>query len=124
MNVTGTFPNGVINGQGEVCHEFVLNERTFRHSLELANDRNIDKELLVDPVYYDAAIIAKRLSVPGLDRLTPEMVLDLEGEDGDALAQAIMTLDQRRSEFRSAAPAAPKTTDRTGQAGDPLDLCT
>lgn len=120
MNVTGIFPNGVINDQGEVCKEFVLNERTFRHSLELANDRSIDKELLVDPVYYDAAIIAKRLTVTGLDCLSPEMVLELEGEDGDALAQAIMTLDQRRSEFRSAAPGAPKTADSPDQAGDPL----
>lgn len=120
MNIAGTFPNGINNAQGEACKEFVLNERTFRHSLELANDRNIEKELLVDPVYYDAAIIAKRLSVSGLDRLTPEMVLDLAGEDGDALAQAIMTLDQRRVEFRSAAPPVSKAADSPGQTGDPL----
>ena len=120
MNVAGTFPNGIINGQGEACKEFVLNERTFRHSLELANDRGINKELLVDPVYYDAAIIAKRLTIPGLDSLTPDMVLDLDGEDGDALAQAIMTLDQRRSEFRSAAPPVSKAVDSPGQTGDPL----
>lgn len=107
MEQTGTFPYGIANDQGEICRDFVLKERTFRHTLELANDPSVNKDLLSDPAYYDAAVISKRLSVAGIAKLTPDMVLDLEGEDGDALANAIMTLDQRRSEFRKAQLPAP-----------------
>jgi len=77
----------------------------------LANDPAIKKELLASPTYYDAAIISKRIKVAGIDNLTPEMVLDLEGDDGDTLAQAMMDLDQRRAEFRSTQQAAPKAAD-------------
>lgn len=111
MVETGTFTFGITNDKGEACRDFILHERAFRHTLELANDPAIKKELLVSPTYYDAAIISKRLKVAGIDSLTPEMVLDLDGDDGDTLAQAIMDLDQRRSEFRSSQQGAPKATD-------------
>ncbi|MDA8428940.1 MAG: hypothetical protein M0T70_06755 [Geobacteraceae bacterium] len=111
MVQTSTFPNGILNDKGEACRDFILHERTFRHTLELANDPAIKKELLAAPAYYDAAIISKRLKVAGIDSLTPEMVLDLEGDDGDTLAQAMMDLDQRRAEFRSTQQAAPKAAD-------------
>jgi len=105
---TGTFPHGILNEEGELCKAFVLHERTFRHSLQLANDPALKQELLVDPVYYDAAIISKRLTIAGIPAITPEMVLDLEGDNGDALANAMMALDKRRTEFRSANKAAPE----------------
>lgn len=120
MNVAGTFPNGIINGQGEACKEFTLNERAFRHTLELANDSTINKDLLGEPAYYDASIICKRLKVEGIDHLTPEMVLDLEGDDGDVLANAIMSLDQRRTEFRRTQQAAPKAAPSPAEAGSAL----
>lgn len=111
MVQTGTLPSGIINAAGATCRDFILHERTFRHTLELANDLDIKKELLSSRVYYDAAIISKRLAVAGIDKVTPDMVLDLDGEDGDTLANAMMDLDQRRAEFRSqqqaAAQAAP-----------------
>lgn len=100
MVQTGTFPNGITNDKGEPCREFILQERTFRHTLELANDPAIKKELLASPAYYDAAIISKRLAVAGIDKMTVDMVLDLDGEDGDELANAMMDLDQRRDDFR------------------------
>jgi len=121
MVQTGTFPNGIINDKGEACRDFILHERAFRHTLELANDQAIKKELLASPTYYDAAIISKRLKVAGIDNMTPEMVLDLEGDDGDTLAQAMMDLDQRRADFRSSQQAAQKATDCPAQTGSPLD---
>jgi hypothetical protein len=108
MVQTGTFPNGIVNDKDAACREFILQERTFRNTLELANDPAIKKELLAVPAYYDAAIISKRLKVAGIDNLTPEMVLDLDGADGDTLAGAMMDLDQRRTEFRSEQQAAQK----------------
>lgn len=108
MTESGTFPEGIIV-DGKVCREFVLHERTFRCTLELANDPAIKRELLSTPAYYDAAIISKRLKVAGIDNLTPEMVLDLDGDDGDTLAQAMMALDQRRAEFRSTQQVTQKT---------------
>ncbi len=124
MEQTGSFPNGIINEKGAICREFTLVERTFRQILEVANDKAIKKELLSDPSYYDAAIISKRLKVTMIDYLTPEMVLDLEGDDGDTLAHAMMDLDQRREEFRKTQQAAPETTNSPGETGNPLEDCT
>jgi len=124
MEQTGSFPNGIINEKGAICRDFTLVERTFRQILEVAHDKAINKDLLSDPSYYDAAIISKRLKIDGIDSLTPDMVLDLDGADGDTLANAIMELDQRRAEFRKQQQAAPKTTDSTGEAGSPLEDCT
>jgi hypothetical protein len=121
MEQTGTFPNGITNDKGALCRNFTLAERTFRHTLELANDPAVKKELLSDPAYYDAAIISKRLKVNMIDTLTPEMVLDLEGDDGDTLAQAMMDLDQRRAEFRKKQQAAPETTDSPPETGSALE---
>lgn len=109
MVQTGTFPNGIINDKGEACREFILAERTFRHTLELAGDPDVKKELLAAPAYYDAAIISKRLAVAGIQKMTPDMVLDLDGEDGDVLANAMMDLDQRRAEFRNQQQVAAQT---------------
>lgn len=102
MEQTGTFPRGIEIG-GQFHREFALAPRLFRHTMELAYDPAVDKTLLADPVYYDAAIIARRLTVPGVAKVTPEMVLNLDGDDGDELATAIMSLDKRRAEFRGAA---------------------
>jgi len=121
MDFTGTFPDGITNTKGEICRDFILQERTFRHTLELANDPAINKDLLGDYVYYDACIISKRLKVTGIEYLSPEMVLDLGGGDGDTLANAIMDLDKRRSDFRSAQQAAQKAPDSPPEAGSPLD---
>jgi len=124
MEQTGTFPNGIINKEGKICQDFTLVERTFRHILEVANDPSIKKEMFSDPSYYDAAIISKRLKIAGIDNLTPEMVLDLEGDDGDILAQAMMVLDQRRAEFRKQQQTAQEATDSSGETGNPLEDCT
>jgi len=103
---TGTFPNGITNDQGALCRDFILHERTFRHALEVGNDKTIKQELLSSPVYYDALIISRRLKISGIEQLTPEQVLDLEGEDADTLVSAMMDLDQRRSDFRKEQQAA------------------
>lgn len=121
MVQTDTFPNGITNDKGELCRDFILQERTFRHTLELANDPAIKKELLGSPAYYDAAIISKRLAVAGIDKLTPDMVLDLEGDDGDTLANAMMELDKRRAEFRSQQQTAQKTTAGSDQTGGTVE---
>lgn len=120
MQETGRFPIGVRNEAGELCTDFTLEERTFRHTLELANDKGIDRELLSNAVYYDAAVLSKRLQISGVKRVTPEMVLNLDGEDGDLLADAIMKLDARRGEFRAAKPPAQAEADSAGKTGDPV----
>ena len=109
MVLTGTFPNGVLNDQGSICREFILEERTFRHALEVGSDGSIKKELLSSPVYYDALVLSKRLKIAGIDRLTPEQVLELDAEDGDTLVSAMLELDQRRADFRREQQATPQT---------------
>lgn len=105
MVETGTFIDGFVNKDGETCRAFTLEERTFRHTLELANDRSVDKALLAEGAYYDAAVISRRLKVAGIEQLTPEMVLELQGDDADVLTNAIMVLEKRRDEFRRAQQA-------------------
>ena len=109
MVQTGTFTTGITNESGAACREFILHERTFRNTLELANDPDMNTELLTDRSYYDAAVLSKRLKVAGITKLTPEMVLDLDGDDGDILATSLMELDKRRSEFRREQQAAQET---------------
>lgn len=120
MVQTGTFPEGIVTGDGTLCREYTLHERAFRHVLEVAHDPDIDKALMGDPVYYDAAILSKRLEVAGIDRLTPEVILDLSGDDGDELATAIMELDQRRAEFRKAQQTNAQAAAGTAEAGGAL----
>lgn len=108
MEQSGTFINGILNAAGEPCRDFIVVERTFRHTLLLANDKTLDKAQLDDPVYTDAAMIAKRITVTGLPDVTPEMILALEGEDGDVLSTALYTLDQRRAEFRNKQQVPPQ----------------
>lgn len=117
MEQTGTFPVGIAAADGNTCRDFTLHERAFRHTLEVARDKSIDNSRLNDPVYYDAAILSKRLEVAGLERLTPEMILDLDGDDGDELATAIMNLDQRRAAFRSTQRTNAETATGAPEAG-------
>ena len=121
MQITGTFLHGLAAADGSICRAFTLDERRFRHTLELANDSSINKDLLGEPAYYDASIICKRLKVEVIGHLTPEMVLDLEGDDGDVLASAIMSLAQRRDEFRRAQQAAQEAAPGSAEAGSALD---
>lgn len=111
MVETGTFPHGITNDKGELCREYILQERTFRNTLEIGHDPDVKKELISDTVYYDAAIYSKRLKVAGIDKLTVDMVLDLDGEDGDELASACVQLEFRRAEFRKGQQATTKAAD-------------
>jgi hypothetical protein len=107
MTESGTFPEGIIV-DGKVCREFTLDEELFRHTLELSNDPAIDPAQFNDPAYYSACLLAKRLTVPGIDRVTPELVQNLSGADGAALVTVATKLEIRRKAFRDAAEAAPE----------------
>jgi len=117
MQVTGTFPEGIITEDGRICREFTLQEQTFRTRLEIAFDPDIDAELLTDPVYDAACLMAKRLQVEGIDKVTPEQVLDLSAEDSSELISKTMFLETQRSNFRGAAQAAAEERARIVEAG-------
>lgn len=107
MQLTGTFPEGVII-DGQLFCDFILTEHQFRHTMALASDPAVDVKKLDDPVYYQAAVMAKRLQlVDGPDSLTPEQILDLSGADGQELIAVAGDLEQQRKAFRDAAQAAP-----------------
>lgn len=119
MNHKGTLPVG-IELDGKVYRDYTLEEERFRHTLAVYTDGKIAREALNDPAYHAAAILAKRLIIPGIDLkgkdpetkkeiviaegkgVTPEMVLDLFPEDGNALGQAGSDIAARRAEFRKA----------------------
>jgi hypothetical protein len=105
MEQPGKFPEGIVV-EGVAYCDFTLGEKTFRTTLEVGNDRTLDRKKLEDSVYYDACLFAKRLTVKGIEKLTPEQILDLSGPDGDELILAEVTLEKRRQEFRGAAQAA------------------
>ncbi len=115
MTETGQLPEGIVV-DGRVCRDFVIDEQRFRHTLEIMNDP-ASGEKVEDPVWFSAALLARRLSVVGVDRVTPEMVLDLSGPDGDELTRATLQLEQRRREFRSSAQAGAETSDSPSEDG-------
>ena len=127
MEYQGTWSIG-IEVEGKFYREFTLEEERFRHTLDVYTDMAISREALNDPAYEAAAVLAKRLIVPGIDRkgldekkmevvlavgkgVTPEMVLDLFPEDGIALGRADADITKRRSDFRSAAAGKGSTGD-------------
>ncbi|MFH1028483.1 MAG: hypothetical protein V1791_10820 [Pseudomonadota bacterium] len=110
MKQPGTFPEGLMV-DGSAYRIYTLDEQKFRHTLEVMNDPATGDKV-EDPVWYSAALLAKRLEVEGLPCVTAEMVLDLSGPDGDELTHASIVIEQRRREFRSAAQAA--TEDPAG----------
>ena len=114
MQVTGTFPEGIITENGRISRNFTLVEQLFRHTLEIAHDPDIDAEDVGDPVYYSACLLAKRITIEGISKVLPAMILELSGLDGTELAKATFTLENQRANFRSAAEAAEK--ERAGAA--------
>jgi hypothetical protein len=106
MEIAGRFPEGIITADGRIFRDFMLLEQTFRTTLEIAHDQSIDKDLLDDEVYYSACLMAKRLTVDGIDNLSPEQVLDLSAEDAAELINKTSILERQRANFRDAAQAA------------------
>lgn len=102
MDHKGTLPIG-IEVDGKLYREYLLEEQRFKHTLRVYTDPEIASDALKEPAYAEAAIMAKRLVVEGIDKVTPEMVLDLFPEDGDELGAAIADIRKRRNEFRSEA---------------------
>ena len=117
MNVTGTFPEGIITEDGRICREYVLEEQLFRHTLEIAHDKDIEQEAVNDQVYYSACLLSKRFTIAGIQKVTPAMILNLSAQDGVELANATFTLENQRSNFRSAAQAAEKERAGAPQVG-------
>jgi hypothetical protein len=111
----GTFPEGLLV-EGRLYREFILDEQKFRHTLEIMNDPTTGNKV-EDPTWYSAALLAKRLTVEGLSEVTPEMVLDLSGPDGDELTRVSIDLENRRQEFRSTAQAAAEASAGAVEAG-------
>ena len=130
----GEFVHGVLH-QGRYHKTFVLEEEVMEHTLRVSNDGEVDflrlygddaKKILGDDSYYSAFLLAKRLTVEGVEKVTPEMVLRLSRKDGQKLLFLSSRLEQRRELFREEA-AAPKkghpgpAKDRLSGGGDPSD---
>lgn len=115
MVESGIFPEGIVV-EGRLHCDFTLDEQKFRHTLEVMNDPATGSKV-VDSVWYSAALLARRLSVVGIPVITPDMVLDLSGPDGDELTRASIELELRRKEFRSAAQAASETAAGAAEDG-------
>jgi hypothetical protein len=105
---TGTFEHGVLFA-GKYFKLFTLEEDTMRHALMVSNDRTLDykrlagdeaKGIPADEAYYSACVLSKRLQVEGVEKVTPEMVLNLSRRDGQKLLVLSAQLETRREEFR------------------------
>lgn len=116
MQITGKFPEGIITND-RICRDFTLQEQTFRTRLEIAFDPDINTDLLADGVYDAACLMAKRLRVDGIDKLTPEQVLDLSAQDSSELIGKTLKLESQRANFRSAAQAAEEKRAGAAEAG-------
>lgn len=117
--ITGTFPEGMIH-EGKLYREFSLAPETFRHSLSLMSDPSVNVSQLHDDAYFRAAMFAQRLIVPGVQHISPDMVLDLSGDDGQEILTASNELMKRRQEFRSSLEAATQNAGGPAEAGAEL----
>ena len=97
---------------------FTLREDRFGDTLEVANNPLTSAKAADSEAYYRAALFAQRLTIEGLDTVTPEMVVELSGADGEILMDAAGRIARRRQEFRNAAQAAEKKAGSAAKAGD------
>lgn len=111
----GTFPEGIIH-EGRLCREFTLRPETFRDSLEIYNDPEL-ADRVKDQATFMACMFARRITIEGIDVVTPEMIENLCRADGQELLLAETRLDDRRKQFRDAAGAAPETPGGAPEAG-------
>lgn len=114
----GTFTEGVIVAD-RIYTGFELEEEILQHTYDVMNDRDIDNDRLAkDSAYFNAALLAKRVRIEGLDRrLTPEEMLDISGDDGRAIQMVSATLEQRRLLFRKSLAAGKKGPAGHDEAG-------
>jgi len=125
----GELPCGILV-DGRYFTRFTLEEEVMRHSLLVSNDTTLDWGRLAgderkkppvppDDAYFSAAIMAARLTVEGIDKVTPEMVEALPKADGRMLLQCSAQLEQRRELFREEAAAAEERRAGAPEAGVP-----
>ncbi|MDA8413028.1 MAG: hypothetical protein M0023_04480 [Desulfobacteraceae bacterium] len=107
----GTFTHGIIV-DNKIHREFVLEEEVMRHTFLVSNDPTLDFVRLAgndkakppvpaDEAYYSACLMAARLKVEGLDKVTPEQVEQLSKEDARRLLTLSAIIEQRRDHFRA-----------------------
>ncbi len=116
MSQSGVFVDGV-EIDGRCCTGFTLVAETFGHTLNLLNDPEIEVERLQDEAFHRACLFAQRLTIEGVAKVTPDMVLELSGTDGRLLLSADAILMQRRLEFRSQAQTAAQTDSSPAETG-------
>jgi hypothetical protein len=120
-----TFIHGIcVNGK--VHRKFTLEEEVMRHTFLVSNDRTLDLDRLTgdekkrippDEAYFQACIMAARLKVEGIDKVTPEQVESLSKSDGHQLMYLSSIIENRRELFRKeieAAAAGHPDPEKTG----------
>jgi hypothetical protein len=106
--------------QGKYYKTFALEEETMRHTLMVANDTTIDYgRAASDDAYYHACLLAARLKVEGVEKVTGEMVEALSRVDGRQLIQLSNKLEERRELFRKETEAPPQGRAGAVEAGLP-----
>jgi hypothetical protein len=134
LTESGTFIHG-IEHEGKFYREFVLEEEVMRHTFMVSNDNSLNLERLAgdekkkiapDAGYFSACIMAARLKVEGLDRVSPEQLEELSKADGMLLLVMSAQLEQRRTLFRAKAETPEKghpSSKKTGllNGGSPGD---
>ncbi len=116
MSITQSFPEGLLH-QDKLYKEFTLVTEEFRHTLDLLNNPAVQTERLADEAYYQACMLAARLTVPGVEAVTPEMIQQLAGADGRTLLSASNELEIRRRDFRRAIETAKEETSSPAETG-------
>ena len=125
----GTFTHGIIFN-GIILREFTLKEEVMRHTFLVSNDRTLDiarlsgddkatPPIAPDEAYFQACIMAARLKVEGIAKVSPEQVENLSKADGMQLMFKSAAIEQRRDLFRTEIAAAAPGHTGTEEAGLP-----
>lgn len=120
LKATGTLPIG-IEYNGKNCREFEYREQLVRDAIEILESADVERATKSDS-YYGVCLMAKRLSVEGIekDAITPALIMDMTQVDFNHLAEIEQKQAVKRESFRGAAAAATNPSDSVAETGGEL----
>jgi hypothetical protein len=120
LKTTGTLPIG-IEWNGQLCREFEYREQLVRDAIEILESADVERATKSDS-YYGVCLMAKRLSVEGIDKeaVTPDLIMNMTQVDFNHLAEIEQKQVAKRESFRDAAAAATNPSDSVAEIGGEL----
>lgn len=115
----GTLPMGV-EMEGTLHRDFEIRPQKVRDTVDQFDDPERAGRCMKNSQYFAACLFAGRLVSLGTiprEKITPELILDMEPEDYEAIQVASGRLEERMATFRGAAAGDAQGTAGAAEAG-------